>query len=87
MPNIFGQDLKDFFEHANKLSEQVKVVGNEIIINVNHPYHIPLEECSTHQGILHWVWHISKKTWMTTEVLQKFIEVACDYHKLPYTTA
>jgi hypothetical protein len=66
------------------LAEQVKIVDDYIIINVCYEYPISLDTCTTHEGILHWAWHLTEKTWMTNEVLRRFIELACRHAGLNY---
>ncbi|HGM6756491.1 hypothetical protein ACUNIY_24545 [Serratia sp. IR-2025] len=66
------------------MTEQVRIEGEYIVINVSYEYNISLQACSTHQQILHWAWHLTEKTWMTTTALRRFIELACGYHKLEY---
>ncbi|MBH2651818.1 hypothetical protein I5P77_00015 [Serratia ureilytica] len=64
-------------EDARVLAEQVKVVDDYIVINVSYEYNIPLISCQTAEGVLDWVWHLTEKTWMTNEVMRRFIEIAC----------
>jgi hypothetical protein len=71
-------------ESDSLLAEQVKIVDDYIVINVCYEYTIPLATCSTHEEILHWVWHLTEKTWMTTEVLRYFIALACERAGLNY---
>lgn len=78
------ETVNSIIEEEKKLSEQVQIIEGHIVINVAYEYNIPLNSCSTHQQILHWVWHLTEKTWMTQKVTRRFIEVACGYHKLEY---
>lgn len=87
MSNIYGggEGISKWLESQQVLDEQVKIVGDYIILNVANEYPIPLNECNSADTILHWVWHLAEKTWMTQDISRKFIEVACDYHGIKYT--
>ncbi len=78
------ETINSIVEEDKKLSEQVQIIDDYIVINVAYEYNILLSTCSTHQQILNWVWHLTEKTWMTQNVTRRFIEVACGYHKLDY---
>jgi hypothetical protein len=43
-------------------------------------YEIDLDRCSTPEKLLSWVLHIHKKTWVTDDILEKFILIAADHH-------
>ena len=75
-------DMEKYREHAEYLAQVVTVRDDHIIINVNHEYNIPLASCRTHGEILSWVLHLTEKTWMSTEILRRFILVACHQNKL-----
>lgn len=66
---------------ANQLAAEVaaaiKVEGDEIVLNVAYEYAIPKQECNTHQRILAWVVHLSRKKWMQPRHLRRFVDVAC----------
>lgn len=82
--NFDEKDLADWMAHDKILNEQVKIVDDYIVINVAYEYNISLETCSNYQQILHWAWHLTEKTWMTNDVMGRFIEVACNHHGLVY---
>lgn len=63
-------------EHRQKLAEAVYVIENHIVIKVGDEYNIAINRCDTAEKLLHWVWHLCEKTWMTPEILRYFIEVA-----------
>lgn len=65
--------LKDYLE---VLENKVYIRGDDIVVNVEYEYEIPIADCKSHERILHWAWHLTEKTWMTTDVLRRFIEVA-----------
>jgi hypothetical protein len=64
-------------EHEKMLQKQVSVADGHIVINVSYEYNIELSRCNTPEKLLHWVWHLTEKTWMTNDVMRRFIEVAC----------
>lgn len=59
------------------LQKQVFLADGHIVINVSYEYNIELSRCNTPEKLLHWVWHLTEKTWMTNDVMRRFIEVAC----------
>ena len=65
--------LKDYLED---LENKVYIRGDDIIVNVEYEYEIPIADCKSYERILHWAWHLTEKTWMTTDILRRFIEVA-----------
>ena len=69
-------------QHEEKLNKQVSVEDNHIVINVTYEYNIELSRCDTAEKLLHWVWHLTEKTWMMNDVLRRFIEVACRENKI-----
>lgn len=51
--------------------------GKYIDIDTGHyVYSIKLSRCNTYVKMLHWVKHLSGKTWMTTDMISRFIELA-----------
>ena len=80
-------DTDEYRKHAEYLARVVSVREHHIVIDVssecNIPeYNIPLSRCSTYAEILGWAHHLTEKTWVSTEVLRRFIAVACDANKL-----
>lgn len=82
--NLGEETINSIIEEDNLLSEQVQVIDGCIVINIEYECPIPLNTCSTYQQILHWVWHLAEKTWMTQIVTRRFIEIACQHHNLEY---
>ena len=64
----------------------VALDGDVIRITVRYPYEVPLDRCATHQDILGWVVHLSRKTWMTPAMLRTFVHKACDGNGLKVPT-
>ena len=70
------RDLGAIYARDAELAKQVQVDGDHIVINVNHEYLIPKAQADEPAKILGWVMHLADKTWVTKELLQRFIEVA-----------
>ncbi len=73
-------DAKDLFEEMisedKRLKNVVYVKDGHIIIDVEYEYEIGFNRCDTHEKIIAWYLHLSEKTWMTPEVMERFIIVA-----------
>jgi len=67
----------DFFENEEVLNQQVSIKNGFIVINVSYEYKIDLSRCDTAERLLHWIWHLTEKTWMTNDVMRRFIEITC----------
>jgi hypothetical protein len=54
------------------------VTADEGCITIHGPfeYEIELARCATAVAILQWVRHLSEKTWVTTEMIERFVDVA-----------
>lgn len=74
-------DFKDLKEqvlaHNNKLKKLVFVEDGLIVINVAGEYCIELNRCNTAEKLLMWVHHLCDKSWITKEIIARFIEIAC----------
>ena len=72
--------VKTVAERARQQDEELRrvvfVKGNYIIVNASYPYQVPVDECRTAEGLLNWVYHLTEKSWMNTEILRRFMEVA-----------
>ena len=69
--------MEEYMQHAEQLQKQVFVQDRVITFNVNCEYNVPLNRCKSTAEILAWVVHLSEKTWITTEHLERFILLAC----------
>jgi hypothetical protein len=69
--------------HIERLNQQCYVDGDHIIINPGFEYQIALNRCDTPEKLLSWIFHLSEKTWMTTEVLHKFIDLVVMTNNIP----
>lgn len=63
-----------------RLRRLVYIQNDTVVLNVRYEYVIELDRCSTPELILKWVRHLSRKTWTTTEIMQRFIDVVCSHH-------
>ncbi len=83
---IGGADLEQLFERVKEqqaeLEKMVYVEDDHIVINVHYEYNIALARCDTLEKILGWTDHLLEKTWMTPEVLRRFIRLAAKEHGL-----
>lgn len=70
-------DLDEYRESKKNFVPKVYMHDKNIIINVTHEYNIDLNRCDTAEKLLHWIWHLTEKSWMTNDVMREFIEVAC----------
>ena len=43
-----------------------------------HDYDIPMHQCATADEIIKWALQIADKTWVTNELVGKFVLTACD---------
>jgi len=69
-------------EHDEKLKKQVRVEGDRIVIDVEYEYAIPISVCDTAPRLLGWIQQLLEKTWITTEVLNRFIHIAAQQSKI-----
>ena len=58
---------------------------NYITLKIGYNYDIELSRCDTTEKILSWVLHLSRKNWMTGDMIHDFITTACDKHNLDIT--
>lgn len=68
--------------HREKMERIVCVKEGHIVIDLFElcdapsEYNIPLQKCTTSTQILGWVQHLSEKTWLTNDVLRRFVTLA-----------
>lgn len=70
-------EFTDYQDSKEKLNRQVFIADDHIVINVYYEYNISLDRCDSAEKLLHWVWHLTEKTWMTNDVMRRFISLAC----------
>lgn len=75
------EEVREIMKSQEEIDKKIYVIEGHIVINVlgnvESEYNIPLIGCSTPQGILGWVRHLTEKTWMTPKLVRRFIDVAC----------
>lgn len=76
------QIRKAWMEREEELQKMVYVEEGHIVINVHYEYNIELGRCDTHAKIVAWAIHLTEKTWMTQEVLRRFMHLAMAEHGL-----
>jgi hypothetical protein len=57
--------MDSIFDHDEKLGY--------ITINAAYPYHIELSRIPDHEGLVHWLEHLTGKPWMTSDLVGEFI--------------
>ncbi len=67
-----GRQREDYLQRA------VRVQEGHIVLGVGFEYNIALNRARTHTEILGWTWHLCEKTWVTPDLLRRFITVACE---------
>ena len=79
--------FEEFKAHEEKMASQVFIADGHIVINVEYEYNIDLQRCNTPEKLLHWIWHLTEKTWMTNDVMRRFIQIACKENKIEMAPA
>ena len=79
--------IREAFETMEALNKRCFISGNVIQFDVGGPYKIAIERCDSPVKILDWIDHLCNKPWMTKELIQRFIQVACETHNIEYQDA
>ena len=71
-------NTKEYLAERNRIAALVTLDGSVISIHgpSEWPYEIAIDRCDTEGKILSWVHHLNEKTWMTPEIINRFMEVA-----------
>jgi len=74
------------FKKQEELDKSVYVSEHNVVINVTYEYNIELNRCDSLQKIVAWNLHLYEKTWMTLEIMERFVYVAAKANnlKLPH---
>ena len=70
-------DLDEFVERDKLLMDGTFLFNpnnNTLMITIDYPYEVDLDVINSHGKLIEWVFHLSEKTWMTTDYLHEFIE-------------
>ena len=78
------QAIANFMEDDRELARLCRIDDDAIVLITGgvDDYDIMLFKCDTHEKILQWAVHLSRKNWMTMDLLRAFIQTACGYHGL-----
>ncbi|HIH4928439.1 TPA: hypothetical protein ACYSAK_001830 [Proteus mirabilis] len=78
--NLEQLDTDDFIERLEVLRSILKVEGNHFVFQLSDneidQYEISISSCNTPEKLLSWIFHLTEKQWMNTELLRYFIRVA-----------
>ena len=56
----------------------MNALAKEYVIEKEHiQYPIVVDDIETHEDLLHWVWHLGQKTWITPAIIRKFVQDIC----------
>lgn len=74
-------DINAYFENEAELSRIITVDETHIVINIpgdhiDGKYEIALSRISTAEDVVSWIFHLSAKSWVTRDILRRFIKVA-----------
>ena len=72
--------LEKWIAKDDELSKKVYIDGEHICINVKYEYPIELSRRDTPEKLLSWVFQLSEKTWMTNDVMRRFVAMAASEH-------
>ena len=69
------------------LDKQVQVKEGHIVLNSTPEneqadYNIELSRCDSPEKLLGWIRHLTEKTWLTMDMLDRFISVASAENKI-----
>ena len=69
-------------EEAEKALRQ-KVRKVDGCIRLDGWYDIPERDCNTHRKVVAWIAHLAEKTWVTPEMIGRFIELTVGRERTP----
>jgi len=72
--------VDNYAKWDEELSKKIYLQDEYIIINVGREYPIALTRCNTPEKALGWVFQLSEKSWMTTEILRRFVAILAQEH-------
>ena len=60
------------------------IIQDHIVIPITplQDYNIPISKCDNMEKVLGWVIHLLEKSWVTKEIIDKFIQTALNHHNL-----
>jgi len=93
-PDGNGGEPEVVFLSANELAESCKrheawlrrncyIRRRCIVLKAgSFAYEVELSRCNTHAKLIGWVHHLNEKRWMTTQLMNRFLELCCKHHGL-----
>ena len=72
--------MEEYRANQKKLDSKIYIEDDYIVLNIDYKYFIELDRCDTPNKLLHWIYHLLGKVWMTTELLENFIVKVAKYH-------
>ncbi len=67
---------KRMVERRDTMDRQCYIKDDYLVLNVKYEYNIGLSRCDTAEKILGWALHLSRKNWVSMDLLERFIQVA-----------
>ena len=80
MPKESTTDINELLKQSEEINSKVFIKGDYIVVNGGYEYDIPLSQASNPEDILARLLHLFGKTWMTTQMAERFIALACKHH-------
>lgn len=82
---IEGEALFEAYKAEQaELDALVSIQGDHITIQKGGGYDIPLAECDSHERIVAWTIQLTDKSWMSAQIVNRFVKLALNEHKLGY---
>jgi hypothetical protein len=54
---------------------KVELIGKVVVIGSREIYEVELRDIETPQSLLEWVFHLSRKEWVSPQIISQFIEI------------
>lgn len=84
---IEGDALSEAYKAEQaELEALVSIKGEYITIQKGGGYNIPLAGCDTHERITAWTIQLTDKSWMSAQIVNRFVKLALEARKLGYPT-
>ena len=71
-PSQIAAEAKKHEEKMDSIFDYDEKLGY-ITINAAYPYHIELSRIPDPEGLVHWLEHLTEKSWMTSDLVGEFI--------------
>jgi len=61
----------------------IQIIDDHIVIaKPGDEFSIPCAKCNTYEAIIGWVLQLTSNSWVTKDLIEKFIETALNHHNL-----